>query len=1176
MEQHILDKNCILICDDDFINRELLKNIFSSQFTFEEADNGKDGLALIHKHKDKLCAIILDVEMPEMTGIEILEQINKEGITKLIPTFLITARDDYEILDIAYRYGVMDVVLKPVTSLVVERRVKSVIELFNAREQLNAKVLGQEARLLENAREMDELHRGTLEALATAIEFRDIESGQHVSRIYGITKYILSKTSFGEGLTEIEIENIARGSIMHDVGKIAISDVILNKPGKLTKEQFEEMKLHTIKGAELLEQILEIQIHDSYVYAVDIARHHHEKWDGKGYPDGLIADEISIAAQVVSIADVYDALVSIRVYKAAYTPDEAVQMIVNGECGQFNPKLIKCFLEVEPVIRKWYTSDEEDEIFNSLIATSKHINTSYKNNETKGNVNNSVVNDLILVMTAIQSTYDMVIYANLTQNTYHIMDYDRFLTHYAQPDGCFDDLIEAGTASIPSSHRREFNETFSRSNLLNVYYSGKKSISLEHPQFSDDGNLHWVLTTVLFIKDNRTGDILEITTAKYIDEEYEQRNKTRQVLTDAFNLAEQANNAKYSFLSKMSHDIRTPLNAIIGMTTVIAANLENKDKISDCLVKIGTSSKYLLGIINDVLDYTKLKGGSLAIHKADFNFRDLITNISNEMVFKTHQKHQVFSVNMSDEISNSYIGDEYRTRQIITNLLDNAHKYTGEGGKITLNINLNRHTSEYDLLSFEVIDNGIGIKKELLSKLFEPFAQGDGVDDIQSVGLGLPIARNLAHLMNGEIVVKSELGKGSTFTFEIPLEHGSLIEYTNIIDQKLNVLVVDDEIAVCEHTAILLHNMGIEAEITDNGFDAIKKIENNLNSEKAFDIAIIDWKMPEMDGIQTVRKIRKLVGNDVLVAIMSAYDWSEIEQEAREAGVDLFIAKPILETSLRTAIACSERIIKEHQSLLFNGEKILVVEDNEFNIEIAKTILEMKNLTVDVAENGKVAYEKFLASHDDEYTAIFMDILMPVMNGLDATRAIRSSNHPKSKTIPIYAMSANAFQSDILEAKMVGMDGHIAKPVDFEEVVRLLHTIVKNKQSVDNSTRKGLNMTSYETLIKTGINIDALRNRLMGNDSLVRVFIKKFIEDNTFNELKMAFVEKDMKQAEMKSHTLKGMCGNLSLDGLFNMFSEQTNLIRSKEYSKAESMMPSITEVYNNVILYMKEWLQEA
>ncbi len=1055
MENEVIRKNCILIIDDDFINRELMKNIFSAQYTFEEAENGKDGLLQIERHEEKLCAIILDVQMPEMTGIELLDIISARGITERIPTFLITAHDDEELIAAAYEYGVMDVIPKPVTPYIIQKRVSTVVELFLTREILKATVDGQREQLSENERAIDELNRGTIEALATAIEFRDIESGQHVSRIYGITKYLLLYTDIGEGLSDDDIENIARGAIMHDVGKIAISDVILNKPGRLTKEEFEHMKLHTVKGAALLEQITQIQFHDSYRYASDIARHHHERWDGRGYPDGLVGDEISVAAQVVSIADVYDALVSVRVYKKAFTPDEAVRMIRDGECGSFNPKLVECFVAAEPAIRQWYLDENaaSDEVMARISEEAKRIGNVYDENAKVSPA--SSVTDLMLLTTAVQTAYDMIISVNLTKNTFYMIDYDRFGTHCAENGGCFDDLIEAGSSSVPVSHRHTFHEMFCRENLIRAHRAGKKSVQLEHPQYNDDGTLHWVSTKVLFVEDARSGDLLEITLAQYIDEEIEEREKTRKILTEALNLAEQANNAKTDFLSKISHDIRTPLNAIIGMTTIIAANLNNPEKINDCLVKIGTSSKYLLGIIGDVLDYSKIENGNMVLNTAEFNVHDLVAELSDEYSARAQLKQQTMNMRVDDAIGTGYIGDVYRIRQVLTNLLDNASRFTPVGGTYGLSVTVSRRTSEYDIVEFTVSDNGIGIAPELLSELFEPFAQGTDVDTYEYIGLGLPIARNLAHLMNGDIGVTSEVGVGSVFTFELPLERGTTETFSETVNTDINVLVVDDEIAVCEHTAILLSDMGIRAQTTDNGPDAIRLVKENHGTADAFDVAIIDWKMPGMDGVETVRHIRRIVGKNVLVVVMSAYDWTDIEEEARAAGVDLFLAKPIYESNLRTAIACSEKIIRDQTEISFNGECVLLAEDNEFNAEVAKAILEMKNLRVEIAPDGKAAYDKFMNASPGTYLAILMDILMPVMDGHEASRAIRASEHPEAKTIPIYAMTANAFHNDILEAKLAGMNGHIAKPVDFDEVARRLQSIVKKQQPSKQTTGGG-------------------------------------------------------------------------------------------------------------------------
>lgn len=798
MQHHISSKNCILIVDDDFINRELLKNIFSSEYTFEEAANGKEGLEQMRRHKEKLCAVILDVQMPKMTGIEVLKNVSGEGITEEIPTFLITAQDDDELVTEAYHLGVVDVVSKPVTPIVIQKRVQTVIELFAAREAQRAMIEGQEKKLVENAKAIDELNRSTIEALATAIEFRDIESGQHVSRIYGITKYILSHTSFGDGLSPDTIESMARGAIMHDVGKIAISDIILNKPGKLTNEEFELMKQHTVKGYDLLLKICQSQLHESYRYAADIARHHHERWDGNGYPDGLAGDEISIAAQVVSVADVYDALVSVRVYKVAYTPDEAVNMIKNGECGIFNPKLLECFLEAEPVIRKWYTGEVSDEGPIDVAEDTRKMNDLYHNaSAVVTNRASDSVTDVMLLMTAVQNAYDAISAVNLTKNTYHLIGMDEIGIHSSDRSGKYDNIINIACEHIALSHRREFRDKFSRESLIKAYHDGKKSIKMEYPQLQDDGSMRWLSTKVLLLQDGRTEDIIQITLMQYIDEEYANREKTRKVLTDALNLAEQANNAKYDFLSKMSHDIRTPINAIIGMATIISAHLDDKEKTKDCLVKIGASSKYLLGIVNDILDYTKIESGSLSLNRTDFNIRDLVAEISSNAEYSAKSKKQIFTVSLDERVADSYIGDEYRIRQVLQNLLDNAHRFTEEGGAYSLNIGVHHAAYEHDVLTFAITDNGIGIRPEFLSWVFEPFAQDKGADTTHSLGLGLPISRNLAHLMNGDLRVTSEYGKGSTFTFEIPMERGLLDTVEQNYKQKCT-----------DHIEIEMHHSG--------------------------------------------------------------------------------------------------------------------------------------------------------------------------------------------------------------------------------------------------------------------------------------------------------------------------------------------------------------------------------
>ncbi len=350
----------ILIVDDDELNRAILDNIFSSEYSIEEAENGRQGLAKLMDQPERICAVLLDVVMPVMDGIETLRTMNALGMTEQIPVFLITAESGDGTLKEAYSLGVMDVILKPVVPYVVQRRIDSVIELFRARKRLRNKVVEQQTEIFQQAQQIIELNMGMIEALSTAIEFRSGESGSHVRRIHDITEYMLRHTELGAGLSGEEIQHIAMASIMHDVGKIAIPDAILNKPGRLTPEEFEVMKTHTLQGAVLLEKIPQMKSHKAFLYAYDIARHHHERWDGGGYPDGLKGEEISVWAQIVSLADVYDALISKRVYKDAYQVEEALEMIQTGKCGVFNPRLLESFLKVEKELRNLYHKKEKE------------------------------------------------------------------------------------------------------------------------------------------------------------------------------------------------------------------------------------------------------------------------------------------------------------------------------------------------------------------------------------------------------------------------------------------------------------------------------------------------------------------------------------------------------------------------------------------------------------------------------------------------------------------------------------------------------------------------------------------------------------------------------------------------------------------------------------------------
>ncbi len=353
------EANTILIVDDDAINRKLLRTLFSEFYEIQEAENGREGLDRILDAGDSFCAILLDVLMPELNGIQVLRELKERDLLGKIPVFLITAESGSFIMREAYELGVMDVISKPVIPFVVRRRVRSVIELFEARKRLSTVVENQNIELLKQAEKIIQLNQGMIEALATAIEFRNEESGGHVQRISAITRIMLENTVFGEGLDENEINNIALASIMHDVGKITIPDAVLTKPGKLTDEEYEIMKGHTTKGVAILESIPQLRDSGIYDYACDITRHHHERWDGRGYPDGLAGDEISPWAQVTSLADVYDALTCKRVYKKPFPRDQVFDMIRSGQCGLFNPQLLDSFFSVESRVFELYQNIPE-------------------------------------------------------------------------------------------------------------------------------------------------------------------------------------------------------------------------------------------------------------------------------------------------------------------------------------------------------------------------------------------------------------------------------------------------------------------------------------------------------------------------------------------------------------------------------------------------------------------------------------------------------------------------------------------------------------------------------------------------------------------------------------------------------------------------------------------------
>lgn len=510
--------------------------------------------------------------------------------------------------------------------------------------------------------------------------------------------------------------------------------------------------------------------------------------------------------------------------------------------------------------------------------------------------------------------------------------------------------------------------------------------------------------------------------------------------------AEHANHAKSEFLSNMSHDIRTPMNAIVGMTAIAVANIEDKDRVRDCLQKIARSSRHLLGLINDVLDMSKIESGKLNLNLSLVNLREVTEGLVNIMQPQMKARRQSFNISVRSILSEQVFCDEVRLNQVLINLLSNATKFTPEGGSIR--VSLTQEESEkgdnWVRTHFWVQDNGIGMTPEFQKKIFESFVREDNkrVRRIEGSGLGMTITKYIVDKMEGTIEVESELDKGSTFHIILDLERSDISEIDMVLP-PWRMLVVDDDPQLCHDAVNSLEELGIQAEYVTNGADAVAMVEQSEKKGKEYHVVLIDWKMPDMDGVETVRRIRERVGERLPILLISAYDWSDIEDEAREAGVNGFISKPLFKSSLYHGLlpfmdGVSESAPEKQQDD-FTGVRLLLAEDNELNWEIAHVLLSERGFEIDWAENGQQCLDMFLASEPGYYKAILMDIRMPVMDGYGATRAIRSQeSRPDGRDIPIIAMTADAFAEDVARCLECGMQGHLAKPLNIDEVVETI------------------------------------------------------------------------------------------------------------------------------------------
>jgi len=526
--------------------------------------------------------------------------------------------------------------------------------------------------------------------------------------------------------------------------------------------------------------------------------------------------------------------------------------------------------------------------------------------------------------------------------------------------------------------------------------------------------------------------------------------KMNQALSEAVRAAETANKAKSTFLSNMSHDIRTPMNAIIGFTTLAVSNIDDKKRVRDYLGKILSSSNHLLSLINDILDMSRIESGKIHLEETEVSLSDVLHDLKTIISGQIHAKQLELYMDAMDVTNEDVYCDKTRLNQVLLNLLSNAVKFTPAGGTVSVRIRQYPGTVKgSELYEIRVKDNGIGMSQEFVQKIFSPFERErtSTVSRIQGTGLGMAITKNIVNMMGGTIEVLTEQGKGTEFIVRLPFRIQSKHQRIEKIAELegLKALVVDDDFNTCDSVTKMLVKVGMRSEWTLSGKEAVLRARQSMEMGDAFHAYIIDWRLPDMNGIEVTRQIRSL-GDDTPIIILTAYDWSDIEVEARAAGVTAFCAKPMFMSDIRDTLmtAIGQKQAEAEDAILpaagsdFRGRYILLVEDNELNSEIAVEILNEYGFLVDTAENGAEAVEKVKNSKPGNYDLVLMDVQMPVMNGYEATKQIRALDNPALAGITILAMTANAFDEDKKKALECGMDGFLSKPIVIEELISIL------------------------------------------------------------------------------------------------------------------------------------------
>ena len=537
-----------------------------------------------------------------------------------------------------------------------------------------------------------------------------------------------------------------------------------------------------------------------------------------------------------------------------------------------------------------------------------------------------------------------------------------------------------------------------------------------------------------------------------VDAETREQMAQSRALSDALAVAEDASRAKTVFLSNMSHEIRTPMNAIIGLDSIALADPDISDTTRGHLEKIGDSARHLLGIINDILDVSRIESGRMVIKSETFSFSKLLEQVNTIISSQCSTKGIAYHCQINGQVDSNYIGDDTKLRQMFINILGNAVKFTPSGGSIDFTIERIAQFAGKSTLRFTMSDTGVGIDKDFLPHIFDTFSQEDSTSASQygSTGLGLAITKSIIEMMNGTIEVESVKGEGTTFVVTITLtdteDPGTDFTDVEIEPHEMSVLVIDDDPVACEHAKLVLETVGVSADLAESGEQAIEMVRLRGARRDPYDLILVDWRMPNMDGVETTRQIRSLAGDESAIIFLTAYNWDDVLEEATKAGVDSFLAKPLFAANVidefKQAFKKRSASAKNKKRVDLTGRRVLLAEDMAINAEIMATLMKMKQVEVEHAENGKITVDMFAEHEPGYYDAILMDIRMPVMDGLEATAAIRAMDRPDAKSIPIVALTANAFDEDVQKSVQVGLNAHLSKPVEPDNLFETLESLI--------------------------------------------------------------------------------------------------------------------------------------